>query len=60
MKPMVDTAEVEAWAKTQKRITNRMIRMRFDLNEDAADTVYSYLRTGGIIGSMGYVKANEK
>ena len=55
-KLMVDTAEVEAWAKTQKRITNRMIRMRFDLNEEDADIVYSYLRTGGIIGSMGYVK----
>ena len=55
-KPMVDTEEVKAWAKTQKRITNRMIRMRFDLNEDAADTVYCYLRAGGIIGSMGYVK----
>ena len=55
-KPMVDTEEVKAWAKNQKRITNRMIRMRFDLNEDAADIVYSYLRTSGIIGSMGYVK----
>ena len=53
---MVDTEEVEAWAKAQKRVTNRAIRMRFDLNEDAADMVYSYLRTGGIIGSMGYVK----
>lgn len=57
-KPIVDTKEVEAWATTQKRVTNKMLRSRFNLDEDEADTVYFYLKTGGVIGSMGYVKAH--
>lgn len=54
-KPMVDTAEAEAWTKSQKRVTNKAIRERFDLDEDEADTVYLYLRTAGIVGRMGHV-----
>ena len=57
-KPMVDTKELETWAKSQKRITNGALRKRFDLGEEEADVCYSYLKSGGIVGSMGYVMEN--
>ena len=34
---MVDIKELETWAKSQKRITNRALRERFDLDEEEAD-----------------------
>ena len=46
---------VKDWAMKQKRITNRMIREGFDLDEDDADVVYMALKKEGIIESMGYV-----
>lgn len=51
-----ETALIEAWAKLQKRVTNGAIRRAFDLNEEAADAVYAYLKTAGIVGHMGYVQ----
>ena len=51
-----DVNEVEAWAKSQKRVTNKGIRERFDLEYEDADTVYSFLKSVGVIGSMGYVQ----
>lgn len=51
-----DVNEVEAWAKSQKRVTNKEIRKRFDLEYEDADTVYSFLKSVGVIGSMGYVQ----
>ena len=50
------TALIEAWAKQQKRVTNGAIRRAFGLDENAADVVYAYLKTAGIVGSMGYVQ----
>ena len=58
-KPMVDTAAVEAWAITQKRVTNGAIRKHFNLDEDEADVVYTYLKTSGIVGRMGKVLAGS-
>ena len=55
---MVDIKELETWAKSQKRITNRALREHFDLDEEEADACYSYLKAGGIVGSMGYVTEN--
>ena len=49
-------AAMADWAKTQKRVTNRMICERFDLNETRADLVYQALKQDGVIGSMGYVE----
>ena len=51
-----ETALIEAWAKLQKRVTNGAIRRAFDPDEDAADVVYTYLKSAGIVGSMGYVQ----
>ncbi len=48
-------SRAEVWAVDQKRITNKMIRERFDVTEEDADDVYKYLKAAGIVGSMGYV-----
>ena len=48
--------DIVDWAKTQKRVTNRMIRGRFGLDLARADLVYAALKQDGIIGSMGYVE----
>ena len=52
--------ELEAWAKTQKRVTNKMLRERFDVGEEMADEYYWYLKKCGIVGSMGYVIRKER
>lgn len=46
------------WAKTQKRVTNKSLRDRFDIDEDAADEVYKMLKEEGIIGYGGYVEVS--
>ena len=48
--------QAEAWAVSQKRVTNKMIRDRFDATEEEADDIYKSLKAQGIVGSMGYVK----
>ena len=54
--PIVDTKALETWAKSQKRITNKVIRDRFELDEEEADICYLYLKSEDIVGSMGYVR----
>lgn len=48
--------ELEDWAKAQKRVTNKLIREQFDVDEEMAQDFYDYLRLSGIVGRMGYVK----
>ncbi len=48
--------QAEAWAVSQKRVTNKMIRDRFDATEEEADDIYKSLKAQGIVGSMGYVR----
>lgn len=52
---MSQSERLEAWAKTQKRVTNKMLRERFDVDEEMADDYYRYLKECGIVGRMGYV-----
>lgn len=47
--------ELEHWAKAQKRVTNKHIRNRFDVDEEQADEYYQYLKQIGIVGRMGMV-----
>lgn len=56
---MSQSERLEAWAKTQKRVTNKMLRERFDVDEEMADEYYRYLKECGIVGSMGYVIREE-
>ena len=42
------------WARTQKRVTNKTLRDRFNLTEDEADEVYKELKAAGVIGCGGY------
>ena len=44
------------WALTQKRVTNKILRDRFDLTEEEADEVYKELKAAGVIGYGGYVE----
>ena len=44
------------WAKTQKRVTNKILRERFDLSEEEADEIYKELKDAGIIIAGGYVQ----
>lgn len=44
----------EEWAKKQKRITNKMLRDKYDLTEEEADEAYYVLKKMGIVGHMGY------
>jgi bacterioferritin (cytochrome b1) len=44
------------WARTQKRVTNKILRDRFDIDEDEADEIYKQLKEAGIIGYGGYVQ----
>ena len=52
--------EIEAWAKTQKRITNKMLREHLDVDEETADMYYRHLKMSGIVESMGYVIGKER
>ena len=52
---MTKSDELEAWARTQNRITNGYIRKQFDVDEEMAQDYYDYLKQTGIVGSMGYV-----
>lgn len=52
---MTKTEELEAWARTQNRITNGYIRKRFNVDEEMAQDYYDYLKQAGIVGGMGYV-----
>ena len=56
---MTKSEELEAWARTQNRITNGYIRKRFNVDEEMAQDYYDYLKQAGIIGSMGYVNKEE-
>ena len=47
--------DIADWAMSQKRVTNRMIRDRYGLDESRADLIYAALKQDGIIGKMGYV-----
>jgi len=53
---MSQSERLEAWAKTQKRVTNKMLREGFDVDEEMADEYYRYL----IVGSMGHVIREEE
>lgn len=52
---MTKPDELETWARLQNRITNRSIRERFNVDEETAWDYYDYLKSAGIIRSMGYV-----
>lgn len=52
---MSRSEELECWAKQQKRVTNKYIRERFDVDEEQADEYYQYLKMIGIVGRMGHV-----
>ena len=52
---MTKVEELEAWARTQNRITNGYIRKRFNVDEEMAQDYYDYLKQAGIVGGMGYV-----
>ena len=47
------------WTLTQKLVTNKILRDRFDLTEDEADEIYKELKKAGIIGYGGYVQEGE-
>lgn len=47
--------ELEHWAKAQKRVTNKHIRDRFEVDEEQADEYYQYLKQIGVVGCMGMV-----
>lgn len=53
--PVIEVKDLRAWAVSRKRITNKALRERFDITEEQADSVYAYLKSVGIVGSMGYV-----
>ena len=53
---MTISEELEERAKKEKRVTNKRIRDRFDVDEETAGDYYDYLRCAGIVGSMGYVE----
>lgn len=57
---MTKSEELEAWARTQNRITNGYIRKRFNVDEEMAQDYYDYLKQAGIIGSMGYVNKERE
>lgn len=57
---MSQSERLEAWAKTQKRVTNKMLRERFDVDEEMADEYYRYLKECGIVGTMGHVIREEE
>lgn len=52
---MTKPDELETWARLQKRVTNRSVRERFNVDEETAQGYYDYLKMVGIVGSMGYV-----
>lgn len=52
---MMRTEVLEAWARTQNRVTNGYIRKQFNVDEETAQGYYDYLRLSGIVGPMGYV-----
>lgn len=43
------------WAQSKKRITNKMIRDKFDVDESEADAIYNFFKKSGVVGKMGYV-----
>lgn len=53
--PVIEVKDLRAWAVSRNRITNKALRERFDITEEQADSVYAYLKSVGIVGSMGYV-----
>ena len=57
---MTKPEELEAWARTQNRITNGYIRKRFNVDEEMAQDYYDYLKQAGIVGSMGYVNKERE
>ena len=52
---IIKCVKLEYWAKNQKRVTNGRIRKEFNVNEERAQVYYDYLKSTGIVGSMGYV-----
>lgn len=52
---MILGKEIQDWARSRKRVTNREIRERFDVDEDTADGIYKTLKNLGIVGTMGHV-----
>lgn len=46
---------LKAWAKAQKIVTNKMLRERFDVDEEMAAEYYQYLKVCGIVGPVGNV-----
>lgn len=53
--PIIKVRDLRAWAVSQKRITNKALQDRFGITEEQANYVYTYLKSAGIVGSMGYV-----
>ena len=53
---MSRSEDLEQWAKGQTRITNKQIRVRFDVDEATATEYYDYLKSMGRVGRMGYVE----
>lgn len=53
--PVIEAKDLRAWVVSQKRITNKALRDRYGITEGQADSVYTYLKSVGIVGSMGYV-----
>ena len=47
---------IKVWALTQKRVTNKSLRDKFELSEELADEVYKELKAAGVIGYGGYVE----
>lgn len=52
---IIKSVKLENWAKNQKRVTNGRIRKEFNVNKERAQVYYDYLKSTGIVGSMGYV-----
>lgn len=52
---IIKSVKLENWAKNQKCVTNGRIRKEFNVNKERAQVYYDYLKSTGIVGSMGYV-----
>ena len=50
--------DLRAWAQSQKRVTNGMLRKQYGVSYEEADELYKQLKADGIVGTMGYVYEN--
>lgn len=56
MDEFLSISSVKRWAKAQKRVTNKILRDRFDIDEEEADEIYEELKAAGVIMAGGYVQ----